>query len=130
MTVVLADRCGVHRERVLDRELGAGRRVTACVSGPTLAVFEHLCDDLAVGAKGRPARNFPVLRSPDGRQRHCWVLLANTDTTAPCAGLVLEWKQTSKGEWLARVVYVPPGELDVSVEAWVNARHLRSADRA
>lgn len=74
----------------------------------TQSVFEHLCDAGRVGTKRRPARNFSVLRSPDNRQRHCWVLLSGTEPV-PCAGLLLEWKKNAAGEWLARVILHPTG---------------------
>lgn len=61
------------------------------------------------------------------RRRHCWV--HNPDgTDAACPGLVLEWKRTSEGNWLALTAYlVDDGQDAVLVQAWLHATLLQPA---
>jgi len=43
----------------------------------------------------------------------------------PWPGLILEWRRTNAGDWMARVVYVPNPKEASSVEAWFAAALLR-----
>jgi hypothetical protein len=72
-------------------------------------------------------RRYPREKPPDSTIRHCWVL-RTAHERGPWPGLILEWKQTNSGDWVARVVYVPDHRVARSVEAWFLAGHLRPAD--
>lgn len=90
---------------------------------------------MGIPRRGVPLRDRPVVTgrvdaapladpAPPGRQRHCFVTLADNSTAQ---ALILQWAQEPSG-WVALTIRVQQGPAgDVAIQEWIPASRLTAA---
>ena len=78
-----------------------------------------------MGFVDRSRSEFPEGRDPVRQPaRHVWVKPSTDYAMTPWAGLLIEWRRTSSGEWLALVAVVTGGVGNSLTVQWHKADQL------